>query len=240
MYRYTIMMTQTILVVDDDSMTTNLVKAYLEQDLFNVITADNGRRALELAREQAPDLIVLDLMLPRVDGLDVCRILRQQSNVPIIMLTAKSTEDDVLLGLDLGADDYMTKPFSPRELVARVRTVLRRLQVQPSETNQQDLRFGKLHINLKRHEVWLNQQLITLTPREFKILATLIREPGRVYTRLELLEYAFGHDSNSLERTVDYHIMNLRRKIEPNDNSSIYIQTVFGIGYKFSTGPYIS
>jgi DNA-binding response OmpR family regulator len=231
-------MSQKILVVDDDKMTVNLVKAYLEQEHYQVLTADNGRTALEIAREKQPDLIILDLMLPRVDGLDVCRILRLNSDVPIIMLTARSTEDDMLLGLDLGADDYVTKPFSPRELVARARTVLRRLRFQaPAESKE--LRFGDLVIDVTKHEVVLRGEVVYLTPREFKILVTLAREPGRVFSRFDLLERAFGADSDSLERTVDYHIMNLRRKIESDDDSSVYIQTIFGVGYKFSTGPYL-
>lgn len=232
-------MSAKILIADDDTMTVNLIKAYLEQEHWKVLTAFDGRRALELAREKKPDLIILDLMLPRVDGLDVCRILRSSSDVPIIMLTAKTTEDDILLGLDLGADDYITKPFSPRELVARVRTVLRR-----TTSNQQEkeasanLQFGHLEIAITRHEVTKRQKPINLTPREFKLLSTLAKEPGRVFTRHQLLESSFGIDSDSLERTVDYHIMNLRRKIEDDINQTQFIQTVFGVGYKFSTGPY--
>ncbi len=230
-------MNHKILVVDDDKMTVNLIRAYLEKEHMRVLTAENGRRALELAREKNPDLIILDLMLPKVDGLDVCRILRSSSDVPIIMLTARTTEDDVLLGLDLGADDYITKPFSPRELVVRVRTVLRRLRLQTRE-EPGEMQFGTLHINVPQHEVLSSGEMIYLTPREFKLLETLAREPGRVFTRLQLLERAFGTRTDSLERTVDYHIMNLRRKIEPSEDSSVYIQTVFGVGYKFSTGPY--
>lgn len=232
-------MSYKILVADDDTMTVNLIKAYLEQDHWKVLTAFDGRRALEIAREKKPDLIILDLMLPRVDGLDVCRILRSSSDVPIIMLTAKTTEDDILLGLDLGADDYITKPFSPRELVARVRTVLRRTRSQKSEeTSSEQLQFGHLVIAINRHEVIKRQETVNLTPREFKLLSTLAKEPGRVFTRHQLLENAFGIDSDSLERTVDYHIMNLRRKIEDDINNTQFIQTVFGVGYKFSTGPY--
>jgi DNA-binding response OmpR family regulator len=230
-------MNHKILVVDDDKMTVNLIKAYLEKDHCRVLTADNGRRALEIAREKQPDLIILDLMLPKVDGLDVCRILRSTSDVPIIMLTAKTTEDDILLGLDLGADDYITKPFSPRELVARVRTVLRRLRPQIKDESDQ-LQFGELFINIPQHDVIRGGEKLYLTPREFKLLEIMAREPGRVFTRTQLLERAFGTRSDSLERTVDYHIMNLRRKIEVNDELPIYIQTVFGVGYKFSTGPY--
>ncbi len=226
-----------VLVVEDDPMTANLIRAYLEQEHYVVIIANDGRRALELIREKQPDLIILDLMLPKVDGLDVARIVRRTSEMPIIMLTAKSTEDDVLLGLDLGADDYMTKPFSPRELVARVRTVLRRVRnQQPRDADE--LHYGELSIYVSKHEVTRRGVQILLTPREFKILYILAREPGRVFSRHQLLEGAFGMDSDSLERTVDYHIMNLRRKIEEDVSASTYIQTVFGIGYKFSAGPY--
>lgn len=230
-------MSTKVLVVEDDLMTANLIRAYLEQEHYLVMLAHDGRRALELIREKQPDLIILDLMLPRVDGLDVARIVRSTSDTPIIMLTAKSTEDDVLLGLDLGADDYMVKPFSPRELVARVRTVLRRARgSQPRESDE--LHFGELSIYVSKHEVVKRGEVIPLTPREFKILHTLAREPGRAFSRHQLLESAFGMDSDSLERTVDYHIMNLRRKIEEDVSASTYIQTVFGIGYKFSSGPY--
>jgi len=226
-----------VLVVEDDPMTANLIRAYLEQEHYVVMFAADGRRALELIREKQPDLIVLDLMLPRVEGLDVARIVRSTSDTPIIILTAKTTEDDVLLGLDLGADDYMTKPFSPRELVARVRTVLRRARNnQPREVDE--LHFGDLSIYVSKHEVTKHGEIVPLTPREFKILYVLAREPGRVFSRHQLLESAFGMDSDSLERTVDYHIMNLRRKIEEDVSASTYIQTVFGIGYKFSAGPY--
>jgi DNA-binding response OmpR family regulator len=231
-------MSYKILVADDDVMTVNLVKAYLEQEHCRVLVAYDGRRALELAREKQPDLVVLDLMLPRVDGLDVCRILRSTSDIPIIMLTAKSTEDDVLLGLDLGADDYVTKPFSPRELVARIRTVLRRSRLDGQGDVPEELHFGELSIYSSRHEVLRGGETVPLTPREFKLLYTMAREPGRAFSRHQLLESAFGVDSDSLERTVDYHIMNLRRKIEHDDSATIYIQTVFGVGYKFSSGPY--
>ncbi|KXK54187.1 MAG: response regulator transcription factor [Chloroflexi bacterium] len=225
-----------ILVVDDDPMTVDLIKAYLEKEHWQVLTADNGRDALDIAREKQPDLIVLDLMLPRVDGLDVTRILRTNLDIPIVMLTARSTEDDILLGLELGADDYVTKPFSPRQLVARVRTVLRRNR--SLQRDSQDLlQFGDLSVSLARHEVRIRDQEITLTPREFKLLVLMVREPGRVFSRQQLLEGAFGSDTESLERTVDYHIMNLRRKLEYDKEISECIQTVFGVGYRFTYSP---
>ncbi|MBN1967013.1 MAG: response regulator transcription factor [Anaerolineae bacterium] len=226
-------MGQRILVVDDDRMTAELIRTYLERDRYQVMIADNGRSALEVARSKQPDLIVLDLMLPRVDGLDVCRILRADSDVPIIMLTAKSTESDVLLGLDLGADDYITKPFSPREVVARVRTVLRRLRRDTFETPE-ELHYGDLVVHFVRHEVQVGGASVQLTRREFDLLETMVKEPGRVFTRAELLERCFGLDSNSTERAIDFHIMNLRRKIEPDAEPPQYIQTVFGVGYKFA------
>jgi DNA-binding response OmpR family regulator len=227
-------MDYTILVVDDHQLTVDLIKTYLERERYAVITTDNGRDALELARQTQPDLIVLDLMLPRVDGLDVCRILRSSSDIPIIMLTAKSTEDDMLLGLDLGADDYITKPFSPRELVARVRTVLRRTRQQSTtpQTKYQELHFGDLTINVAQHKVYHKSKPISLTPREFKLLIVITKEPGRVFSRGELLERSFGQNTESLERAVDYHIMNLRRKIQTETQN--YIQTVYGVGYTFN------
>ena len=220
-------MNRRILIVDDDKKTVDLIRMYLEKDGYRVLTANDGQQALLAARHKRPNLVILDLMLPTVDGLDVCRILRSESKVPIIMLTAKSTEHDKLVGLDLGADDYVTKPFSPRELLARVRAVLRRLS--ENEAREVDeVRFGDLLINFVRHEVRL------LTPKEFKVLEILIMEPGRAFSRLELLEQAFGYDYDGLERTVDVHVMNLRRKIEANLEQPIYVQTVYGIGYKFA------
>jgi len=222
-----------ILVVDDDKKTVELIRLYLEKDGYRVLAAYDGMQALELTRQKRPDLIVLDLMLPEVDGLDVCRILRAESKVPIIMLTARTTEEDKLLGLDLGADDYVTKPFSPRELLARVRAVLRRVDEERSE-NQPQVRFGDLVVDFVRHEVAVRGEPVHLTPKEFKLLETLIKESGRAFTRLGLLDRVFGFDYEGLERTVDVHVMNLRRKIEPDPRRPTYIQTVYGVGYKFA------
>jgi DNA-binding response OmpR family regulator len=222
-----------ILIVDDDPMTIELLRAYLEKEAWQVIVADNGRDALNLAREAKPDLVVLDLMLPRVDGLDVCRILRATSNVPIVMLTARSTEEDVLLGLDLGADDYIAKPFSPRQLVARIRAVLRR-KGSSNRDQPEVIRHGELMVSLNQHEVRIGAEIIALTPREFKLLVIMAREPGRVFSRIQLLEGAFGPETESLERTVDYHIMNLRRKLDAVSTTTEFIQTVFGVGYRFT------
>ncbi len=226
-------MNRKILIVDDDRKTADLIRMYLERDGYQALVANEGRQALELARQRRPDLIVLDLMLPIIDGLDICRILRAESRVPIIMLTARTTEDDKLLGLDLGADDYVTKPFSPRELVARVRAVLRRMG-ENQEKGPATARFGELAIDFVSHSVRLRGAPIRLTPKEFKLLETLVREQGRAFSRLELLEQVFGYDYEGLERTVDVHIMNLRKKIEHDPALPIYILTVYGVGYKFA------
>jgi DNA-binding response OmpR family regulator len=222
-----------ILIVDDDRKTVDLLRLYLEKDGYQVLAAHDGRQALELTRQRRPDLIVLDLMLPTVDGLDVCRILRAESRTPIIMLTARTTEDDKLLGLDLGADDYITKPFSPREVVARVRVVLRRAG---AEREQQPgaIQFHDLLVDIVGHAARLRGEPVRLTPKEFKLLETLAKQPGRAWSRLELLEQVFGFDYEGLERTVDVHVMNLRRKIERDPARPEYIQTVYGVGYKFA------
>jgi len=226
-------MNRKILIVDDDKKTVDLIRLYLEKDGYRALAAYDGRQALNLIRQKRPDLIVLDLMLPEVDGLDVCRILRAESRVPIIMLTARTTEGDKLLGLDLGADDYVTKPFSPRELLARVRAVLRRVDEEDSKGPPQ-VRFSDLAVDFVRHEVAVRGEPVYLTPKEFKLLETLIQEPGRAFSRLELLDRVFGFDYEGLERTVDVHVMNLRKKIESNPREPTYIQTVYGVGYKFT------
>jgi DNA-binding response OmpR family regulator len=221
-----------ILVVDDDKKTVELIRLYLEKDGYRVLTAYDGRAALELARAKSPDLMILDLMLPQVDGLDLCQTLRAESEMPILMLTARVTEEDKLIGLDSGADDYVTKPFSPRELLARVRAILRRT-ASPANTGPSQIRAGDLYLDTVRHEARLRGELLTLTPKEFRLLVTLAREPGKVFTRLDLVEQAFGPTYEGLERTIDVHLMNLRRKIEPDPARPVYIQTVYGVGYKF-------
>ena len=220
-----------VLVVDDDTKTVELVKLYLNRDGYRVLTAYDGAEALRLAREGHPDLIVLDLMLPGIDGLEICRTLRNESDVPIIMLTAKTTDEDKLTGLGLGADDYVTKPFSPRELAARVRTVLRRL---PGERGPDEIKCGQLTVNFFRHEASLTGRLLNLTEAEFRLLGVLIREPGRVFSRAQLIEKALGYDYEGFDRTIDVHILNLRRKLEPDPSYPRYIKTVYGAGYKFS------
>ena len=221
-----------ILVVDDDRKTVDLIRLYLEKDGYRVLVAYDGRRAIDIARDRRPGLIILDLMLPKVDGLDVCRELRAETNVPIIMLTAKTTEDDKLVGLDLGADDYVTKPFSPRELVARVRAVLRRGMAEEMSGPEQIL-SGDLEVDFVRHEARVEGAAVHLTPKEFTLLEIMIKQPGRVFSRLELLELAFGFDYQGFERTVDVHVMNLRKKIESDPTQPRYVQTVYGVGYKF-------
>ena len=220
-----------ILIVDDDKKIVDLVTAYLKRDGYHVLAAYDGQQAIDLARRKQPDLIILDLALPQVDGMDVCRILRAESNVPIIMLTARTTEDDKLAGLDLGADDYVTKPFSPRELVARVRTVLRR--VGEKEVGPPEVRFDDVVVDFIRHEVRMSGQVVSLTPTEFRLLEVLVKEPGKAFKRLELLEQVCGYEYEGLERTIDAHIKNLRKKIEPEPGRPHYIVTVPGVGYRF-------
>jgi two-component system alkaline phosphatase synthesis response regulator PhoP len=218
-----------VLVVDDDVKTVELVKLYLNRDGYRVLTAYNGNDALQIARESHPDLIVLDLMLPGMNGLDVCRTLRAESDVPIIMLTALTTDDDRLAGLDLGADDYVTKPFSPRELAARVRAVLRRL---PGERGPEKIEYGALTLDFLKHEAFLEGKSLNLTPIEFKVLGVLVKEPGRVFSRAQIIEKALGNDFDGFDRTIDVHILKLRRKLEPDSRHPRYIGTIYGAGYK--------
>ncbi|MBI2849653.1 MAG: response regulator transcription factor [Chloroflexi bacterium] len=219
-----------VLVVDDDVKTVELVKLYLNRDGYRVLTANDGLEALRQAREAHPDLIVLDLMLPGMDGLDICRTIREESDVPIIMLTARATDEDKLAGLGLGADDYVTKPFSPRELAARVRAVLRRL---PGERGPDEIKHGGITVNFRSHEAFLDGNPISLTPVEFKLLGVMVKEPGRVFNREQLIEEALGYDFEGFNRTIDVHILNLRRKLEPDPSHPRYIRTIYGAGYKF-------
>jgi two-component system, OmpR family, alkaline phosphatase synthesis response regulator PhoP len=218
-----------VLVVDDDIKTVELVKLYLNRDGYRVLTAYTGTDALQMARENHPDLIVLDLMLPGMNGLDVCRTLRQESDIPIIMLTALTTDDDRLTGLNTGADDYMTKPFSPRELAARVRAVLRRL---PGERGPEKITHRDLIVDFLKHEAYIEEKPLNLTPIEFKILGALVKEPGRVFSRAQIIESALGQDFDSFDRTIDVHILKLRRKLEPDPHHPKYIKTIYGAGYK--------
>ncbi|OPC84640.1 DNA-binding response regulator [Embleya scabrispora] len=220
-----------VLVAEDDEKQAELVRLYLEREGHVVTVVHDGRDAIDAARTGRPDILVLDVMMPRVDGLDVTRVLRRESELPILMLTARSTEDDLLLGLDLGADDYLTKPYSPRELMARVRTLLRR-GARPVPPPDPVLRVGGLSVDPVRHEVAVDGRRVDCTPGEFRILEALITEPGRVYTRQQLLDRAHGFDRYVTVRTVDVHIMNLRRKVEADPQRPAYLVTVFGVGYK--------
>ncbi len=227
---------KTILVVDDETKIVQIAQDYLSHEGFTVITADNGRQALQLAQERQPDLIVLDLGLPEVNGFDVTRALRKTSEVPIIMLTARGDETDRLVGLELGADDYMVKPFSPRELVARVRAVLRRSETRSSQSDPDKtlLRMNDLTIDVPRMQVQVGDTVIDLTATEFQLLLALARQPGRLFTRAQLLDTLHGIAFESYERAIDAHIKNIRRKIEPNPREPRYILTVYGVGYKFN------
>lgn len=223
-------MAKKILVVDDELKIVQLVRAYLQQAGFAVLTASTGKDALTLWKVEQPALAVLDLMLPDIDGLDVAREIRKTSSTPIIMLTARAEDADRITGLEIGADDYVVKPFNPRELVARVRAVLRRAE---GLTKPTVIEAGNLVINLDSHEAYLNGKLLDLTPIEFKLLATLADHPGRVFTRLQLIDALAGTTYATLDRTIDTHIKNLRRKIEPDPQNPQYILTVRGVGYKF-------
>jgi DNA-binding response OmpR family regulator len=222
-----------ILVVDDEVKIVRTVRAYLENAGFRVVTADDGQMALTVYRHEKPALVVLDLGLPGLDGLDVARTLRREGNVPIIMLTARVDEADRLIGLELGADDYVTKPFSPRELVARVRAVLRRAGAEREQVPP-PIVAGDVTIDLERRHVTVAGQATDLTPTEFDLLVVLARHPGRVFTRLELLDRVQGYAFEGYERTVDAHVKNLRQKIERDPKQPRYILTVYGVGYKFT------
>jgi DNA-binding response OmpR family regulator len=220
-----------VLVAEDDRKQADLLRIYLEREGHSVLVVGDGRAALDRSRAYRPDLVLLDVMMPVVDGLDVCRILRSESDVPILLLTARSAEEDLLLGLDIGADDYMTKPFSPRELTARVRALLRRAGRIPSP-EAEVLTVGALTVDAGRFEVRVDGSPVTLTAKEFGILQVLAAEPGRVFTRAQIIDRAFGFDHYVEERTVDAHVMNLRRKIEPDPAAPQYVHTVYGRGYK--------
>jgi two-component system alkaline phosphatase synthesis response regulator PhoP len=221
-----------ILVIDDEPKIVKQARDYLERGGFQVLAAADGKTALAVARHERPDLVVLDLNLPQMDGLDVCRALRRESDVPIIMLTARVEETDRLIGLELGADDYITKPFSPRELVARVRAVLRRVQ---GGVHQPGLiRVGELEIDIHGHCVTRAGQAIHLTRTEFNLLAILAQHPGQTFSRAQLLDRVHGVRYDGFDRSIDAHIKNLRRKLEPDPVEPRYVLTVYGVGYKFT------
>lgn len=222
----------TILIIEDEVELIRVLQSYLEKASYQVVTAEKGDVGLSLWAQKKPDLVILDLNLPGMDGLDVVREIRRKADTPIIMVTARVEETDRLIGLELGADDYITKPFSPREVVARVRAVLRRSGT--TKRSSDLLRLGSLEIDLGGHEVNRDEERVELTPTEFTLLETMASQPGRVFTRLQLLEATQGSAYEGYERTIDAHIKNLRAKIEPDVKEPTYIETVFGVGYRFS------
>lgn len=225
-------MANTIMVVDDEERLVSLLEVYLSQEGFRVLKASNGREALFLARQEKPDLIVLDIMMPEMDGYEFMRLHHKERATPIILLTAKVDKDDKVIGLELGADDYVTKPFRPRELLARIRAVLRR--VGETEPAAEVLRSADITLDREKHTVKVGDNYVDLTPSEFDLLAALMSSPGRTFSRLDLLDRIQGTAYEGYERTIDVHIKNLRAKIEPDTQSPKYIQTVYGVGYRFA------
>jgi len=222
----------TVLIVDDDSKLTQLVQTYFLKEGFYTYIGHDGYQALQLVRDKRPDIVILDLMLPGINGWDVCRQIRKETDVPILMLTARDEETDRLIGLEMGADDYVTKPFSPREVVARAKAILRRTQKSSSKETQ--LKVGNLTIDRERHMVIMGTELLDLTPTEFKIIELLAANRGRVFSRLHIVEQVQGYTFDGYERTIDAHIKNLRRKLADNSRSPQLIQTVYGVGYKIA------
>jgi DNA-binding response OmpR family regulator len=226
---------RTILVVDDEPEIVRIIRDYLERAGFSVLTAADGAAAVVAARRGRPDLILLDLTLPTLDGLDVTRALRREGDVPIIMLTARTEESDRVSGLELGADDYVTKPFSPRELVARVRAVLRRVEARQAQSNV--VRVGaSIELDVPRMETLVDSRRVELTATEFQLLLHMARQPGRVFTRAQLLDAVHGVAVESYERAIDAHVKNIRRKIERDPHAPRHLQTVFGVGYRLADG----
>jgi DNA-binding response OmpR family regulator len=224
-------MSKTVLVVDDKANVRTLVREYLSEQGFRVVTAENGQIALHAARQEKPDLILLDIMMPEMDGFEFIRTYRKESDKPIILLTAKLEESDKVIGLELGADDYITKPFGMRELVARIHTVLRRAGQIPHPSSR--MQSGDIVLDRESHSVTVGERPVHLTPSEFDLLALLMNAPGRVFTRLDLLEDLQGTSFEGVARTIDVHIRNLRTKIEHDPANPRYIETVFGVGYRF-------
>ena len=228
-------MVQTVLIVEDDRATSDLIDMYLKRDGYRVIVAYDGLEGLRMARDANPNLIVLDLSLPGMGGKEVCETLRGESDIPIVMVTARVEEEDRLAGLDLGADDYVTKPFSPRELTARIRAVLRRAN-RNSTTNpdSDELIWNAIRVDQGKHAVVVGERDIDLTPTEFNILVLLMKRPGRVFTRGQVIDQVFGYDFEGFDRSVDAHMSNLRRKVEEGVPSGTYIKTIYGVGYKLA------
>ena len=228
-------MTQTILVVDDEKRLCDLVRAYLTQEGFRVVTSGNGQEALFVARHEKPDLILLDLMMPEMGGYEFMRVFSKERDTPIIILTAKLEENDKVLGLELGADDYVTKPFSMRELTARVRAVLRRMEKARPEAEV--LRAADITLDRIGRVVTVSGERVDLTPSEFDLLSTLMSAPGRAFSRLDLLESIQGDAFDGYQRTIDVHVRNLRTKIEPDPSHPRYVESVYGVGYRFAADP---
>jgi DNA-binding response OmpR family regulator len=224
----------TVLIVEDDPHTVEVVRLYLRRDGHTVLTASNGKDGLRMAQEAAPDLVVLDLMLPEMGGLEVCRELRKESDVPIVMLTARVEEEDRVAGFELGADDYVTKPFSPRELAARIRAVLRRTAQDREEDSPARLTYREITLDTQRRTTSVGQTSLNLTPTEYRLLAMFLREPGRTFTRDEIINRVFGYDFDGFDRTVDSHVSGLRRKLDAAAKDRRYIQTVYGVGYRLN------
>ena len=230
--------TQTVLVVDDDPNVVQLARLYLQREGYQVIVASDGVSALDLARVEQPSLVVLDVMLPRLNGLDVCRILRRESVLPIIMLTARVEEEDRLIGLQLGADDYITKPFSPRELAARVRAVLRRAARDYTDNASLVVSCAPFSVDLRARSASVDGKEMRLTPTEFRILVLLVKRPDRTFTRDEIIDHVFSDDYEGFDRTVDTHVSSLRRKLDAEvEGSARRIETVYGTGYRLSHEP---
>lgn len=227
-----------LLVAEDDRKHAEILRRYLESTGYRTTIVHDGRTALDRIRQVQPDLVLLDVMMPELDGLDLCAILRRESAVPVLMLTARSSEDDLLLGLEQGADDYLTKPYRPRELLARIRTLLRRVDRVAARSSDGSLRVGPITVHPERHEVAVAGRQVECTPAELAILAAMARQPERVFSRGQLLQQTSGYDRESTERAVDTHILNLRRKIEPNPRRPVHLVTVYGVGYKLvDAGP---
>ena len=227
-------MDSTILIVEDDPHTVEVVQLYLRRDGHTVLTAFDGIEGLRLAREEGPDLVVLDLMLPGMNGLEVCRSLREESQVPIVMLTARVEEDDRVLGFELGADDYVTKPFSPRELAARIRAVLRRTAQEGEDNGTSQLTYAGIAVDTEWRTALVDDAAVKLTPTEVRLLTLLVRHPGTVFSREQIINRVFGYDFDGFDRTVDTHISSLRRKLEDAGGGRNFIHTVYGVGYKLS------
>jgi DNA-binding response OmpR family regulator len=221
-----------VLVAEDDRKHAEILRRYLQSAGYRTTVTHDGATALDRARRLRPDLLLIDVMMPGMDGLDLCEVLRRESTVPVLMLTARTSEEDLLTGLDRGADDYLTKPYRPRELLARIQTLLRRVERAQQPEPRDVLRVGPLAVDLERREVTVAQQPIDCTPDEFAILVAMLRRPERVFTRAMLLLETNGHGRDSTERAIDTHVSNLRRKIEPNPRRPVYLLTVYGVGYR--------